>query len=128
MEKITSKEEKIMELFWEHEKLFIREILELIPNPKPHFNTISTVVRSLEEKGYLYHKAYGNSHRYYTNISKEEFKSSSIRSVVSKYFNNSIFSMVSTLVSNKELSADELKELKDLVKKAEKAEKAEKAD
>ncbi|MFI3267642.1 MAG: BlaI/MecI/CopY family transcriptional regulator [Rikenellaceae bacterium] len=122
MKKLTVKEEELMNIFWSHEKLFIREVLEFMPEPKPHFNTVSTVVRGLEDKNYLDHETHGNSHCYYAKISKGNFKELTLKSVVNKYFGNSIFSAVSALVSNKKLSSEELEELKELVNNVEKGE------
>ncbi len=112
---LTAKEEVVMNHFWQHGDLFVRELLEQYGDPKPHFNTLSTVVRGLEEKGYLSHRAYGSTHQYFAIISKEEFRTQSLKSVIGKYYGNSIFSAVSSLVENKELGAEELKELLDLV-------------
>ena len=115
--KLTVKEEEIMNLFWERGSLFVRELLENYDDPKPHFNTLSTIVRGLEEKGFLTHKAYGNSHQYYAQITKEEFKERSLKDVIGKYYGNSVFSAVSALVQREAISADELRELITLVEK-----------
>lgn len=116
---LTAKEEVVMNHFWQRGDLFVRELLELYDDPKPHFNTLSTVVRGLEEKGYLSHRAYGSTHQYFAIISQEEFRSQSLKSVIGKYYGNSIFSAVSALVESKELSAEELKELLDLINQEE---------
>ena len=115
--KLTVKEEEIMNLFWQNGALFVRELLENYDDPKPHFNTLSTIVRGLEEKGFLTHKAYGNSHQYYAQITKEEFKERSLKDVIGKYYGNSVFSAVSALVQREAISADELRELITLVEK-----------
>ena len=73
MEKLTSKEEQAMRVLWEAGKGFVKDLLEIHPHPKPHYNTLSSLVRLLEEKGYVGHKAYGNTHEYYPLISKEEY-------------------------------------------------------
>lgn len=117
--KLTVKEEEIMNLFWGNGDMFVRELLELYSEPKPHFNTLSTIVRGLEEKGMLSHKAFGNSHQYFAAISKDEFKERTLKDVIGKYYNNSIFSAVSALVEKKALSAKELKELINLVERGE---------
>ncbi len=101
--------------FWRRGELFVRELLEEYDDPKPHFNTLSTVVRTLEEKGYLAHKSYGATYQYYPIISREEFSALSLKSVIGRYYDNSIFSAVSALVESNELSAEELKELLDLI-------------
>lgn len=73
MEKLTRKEEELMRYFWERGALFVRELVELWPEPKLHFNTLSTMVRTLETKGYLDHKVFGNTYQYYPTISEKQF-------------------------------------------------------
>lgn len=108
-----------MECFWSRGPLFIRELLESYDEPKPHFNTLSTVVRGLEAKGYLSHKVYGTTFQYYAKFSKEEFGDHSLKSVIGKYYGNSIFSAVSSLVESKELRAEELNELLEMINRGE---------
>ena len=111
MERITGKEEEIMEFFWKEGPLFVKQILEYYDEPRPHINTLSTIVRNLEEKGYLDHRAYGNSYQYYAVISQDEFKKKTLRNVISKYFNNSYLDVVSAFVNEEDISVDELKKL-----------------
>ena len=111
MKKLTSKEEEIMDFFWEKGPLFVKELLSFYEEPKPHINTLSTIVRGLEEKGYIGHKAYGHSFQYFATVSRDDFSTSTLKSVISKYFNNSYLSAVSSLVKEENISVDELKEL-----------------
>jgi len=111
MKGLTNKEEEAMNHFWEHGPMFVKDMLELYPDPKPHFNTLSTVVRGLEEKGYVSHHAYGPSFQYYAAVSREEFSKRTLKSVISKYFNNSYLGAVSSLVEEEDLSLDDLKKL-----------------
>ena len=111
MKKLTSKEEEIMELFWEKGPLFVKELLSFYEEPKPHINTLSTIVRGLEEKGYIGHKAYGNTFQYYATVSRDDFSTSTLKGIISKYFNNSYLNVVSSLVKEEDISIDELKEL-----------------
>ena len=111
MKSLSPKEEQIMEFFWEKGPLFVREMLELFDEPHPHFNTVSTFVRALEEKGFVAHKAFGNSYQYSAVVSREEFKKKTLKGVIHKYFNNSYLGVVSTLVKEEKISVDELKEL-----------------
>jgi len=111
MERLTGKEEEIMEFFWKEGPLFVKQILEFYAEPRPHINTLSTIVRNLEEKGYVGHRAYGNSHQYYAVVSQDEFKKKTLRNVISKYFNNSFLDVVSSFVNEEEISVDELKKL-----------------
>lgn len=111
MKGLTAKEEEIMRFFWEKGPLFVKELLTFYTDPKPHFNTLSTIVRGLEEKGYLSHEAYGNTYRYYALVSQDEFRERTLKGVISKYFNNSYLNAVSTLIKKENISVDELKEL-----------------
>ena len=111
MERLTGKEEEIMEFFWKEGPLFVKQILEFYDEPRPHINTLSTIVRNLEEKGYVGHRAYGNSHQYYAVVSQDEFKKKTLRNVISKYFNNSFLDVVSSFVNEEEISVEELKKL-----------------
>ncbi len=109
--KLTRREEEIMKHYWQHGKMFVRELRELYPEPKPHFNTLSTMVRALEAKGYLGHTAYGNTYCYYPLLSEEEFGGRTIVKTISRYFENSYLSAVSALVKDEKISIEELKEL-----------------
>lgn len=111
MKKLSPKEEVIMNLFWERGPMFVKELLNLYDEPKPHFNTVSTFVRALEEQGYVGHRAFGTSHQYYPLITREEYHKHTVRGIISKYFNNSYMGLVSSLVKDEEISLDELKEL-----------------
>ena len=111
MKRLKAKEEEVMGFFWEKGPLFVKQLLEFYPEPRPHFNTLSTIVRGLEEKGYLAHTAFGNTYQYRAAVSKDEFKRGTLKSVISKYFNNSYLGVVSSLVKEEEISIEELKEL-----------------
>ena len=111
MKKLTEKEEEIMQIFWEKGALFVRDILELFDEPKPHYNTISTVVRVLEEKGFVDHRVYGNTHQYFAKVSRDEYKEKALRNLVFNYFGNSYTNVVSTLIEEEQLSVNELKDL-----------------
>lgn len=111
MKRLTSKEEEILGYFWAKGPLFVRELLDLQEEPKPHYNTLSTIVRSLEEKGYIGYKVYGNTHQYYALISEDEYRKKTLKQVVDKYFDNSYTRVVSTLIEEEALTLDELQEL-----------------
>lgn len=111
MKSLTKKEEEIMGFFWEKGPLFVKQLLEFYEEPRPHFNTLSTIVRGLEEKGFLGHTAYGNSYQYHPIVSKEEFKRKTLRGFIGKYFNNSFLGVVSAFVEEEDVSVEELKEL-----------------
>ena len=111
MKRLTAKEEEVMGWFWEKGPLFVRELLSFYDEPKPHFNTLSTVVRGLEEKGFVGHKAYGNTYQYYATVSRDDYRRGTLRGVISKYFDNSYLGVVSSLVQEEKISVEELKEL-----------------
>lgn len=111
MKGLTAKEEEIMGCFWQKGPLFVKEILASYDEPKPHFNTLSTIVRGLEEKGFLNHNTYGNTYQYYAVVSEENFHKGTLKNVINKYFNNSYLSAVSSLVKEEDISLDELKQL-----------------
>ena len=117
MKKLTRKEEEIMNLFWDKGAMFVKELLELYDEPKPHFNTLSTMVRALEANGYVAHTAYGNSYQYYPVVTREEYAGSSFKGIISSYFNNSYLSAVSALVKEEKITVDELKELIEQIEK-----------
>ena len=95
----------------EHGPLFVRELVALSSDPKPHFNTLSTIVRALEAKGYVAHISFGSTFLYYPVVSEEEFSRSTRGSVSSRYFENSYLGAVSALVEEEKISVDELREL-----------------
>ena len=111
MKRLTAKEEEVMVYFWEKGPLFVRELLSFYDEPKPHFNTLSTVVRGLEEKGFVGHKVYGNTYQYYATVSRDDYRRGTLRGVISKYFDNSYLGVVSSLVQEEKISVDDLKEL-----------------
>lgn len=111
MKALTAKEEEIMGWFWEKGPLFVKEMLTFYDEPRPHFNTLSTMVRILEEKGYVAHRAFGNTYQYYAVVSEADYSKRSLRNVISKYFHNSYLSAVSSLVKEEEISLDDLKQL-----------------
>jgi predicted transcriptional regulator len=111
MKKITQKEEEILNCFWKHGPMFIRELLELQEEPKPHYNTLSTIVRILEEKGYIGYKSYGNTYQYYALMSEDDYRQTSLGHVIDKYFGSSYTRVVSSLIEKEKLSIDELQEL-----------------
>ncbi|MCD8030662.1 MAG: BlaI/MecI/CopY family transcriptional regulator [Bacteroides sp.] len=118
MKRLTAKEEEIMCFFWEKGPLFVKELLTFYDEPKPHFNTLSTIVRGLEEKGFLSHKTFGNTYQYFAILSKGQFSSQTLKGVIRKYFNDSYLSVVSSLVKEEDVSLDELKKLIEEVEKA----------
>lgn len=115
-DQLTPKEEELMHLLWEHGPILISKLVELYPDPKPHFNTVSTVMRRLEAKGFVSHNEIGGSFHYYAMARKEDFRSKSFGDFIKNYFGGSYYGAVSSLVAEDKISADELKELLQLVK------------
>lgn len=111
MQKLTNKEEEIMQFLWERGAMFVKDIVALYDEPKPHFNTVSTMVRMLEAKGFVDHKVFGNTYRYYAIISQEEYSKCVLGNVVTRYFENSYKSVVSALIEEEKISIEELEEL-----------------
>jgi BlaI family penicillinase repressor len=116
MKKLTRKEEELMKILWKLEKAFVKEIIEQYPGPKPHYNTISSLVRLLQEKGIIGYKQYGNTYLYFPLISKEEYRRSFMSQVVTDYFDNSYKSAVAFFVKEKGLSEEEINDLVKLIK------------
>lgn len=111
MKKLTNKEKEIMDLYWQHGPMFVKELLEHYDEPRPHFNTLSTLVRLLEKSGFLDHRQFGNTYQYFPVISEKEYGRQSIAGVIQNYFNNSYLSAVSSFVKEEKISVDELREL-----------------
>ena len=116
MKKLTRKEEELMKILWKLKKAFVKDIVDLYPDPKPHYNTISSLVRLLQDKGVIGYTQYGNTYQYYPLISKEEYRRSFMNQVVSDYFDDSYKSAVAFFVNEKELSDSEIEELIRLIK------------
>lgn len=114
---LTPKEEQIMNMLWTKGPLYVREMVELYPDPRPHFNTVSTTVRILQQKGYVGHNEISGSHQYYAIAQAEDLRSKSLGHIISTYFHNSYLSAVSSLVEEEKISVDELRELIDMVER-----------
>jgi BlaI family penicillinase repressor len=117
MQKLTNKEEEIMHILWNLKKAFVKDVLAEILEDKPHYNTLSTIIRNLEEKGYVSYTAYGNTHQYYPIISKEAYRKEFMNTAIENYFNNSYKNMVSFFAEEQKISAKELREILDLIEK-----------
>jgi len=112
MKELTKAEEQVMQILWQLKEAIVKQILDkMLDDPKPAYNTVSTVVRVLESKGFVDHKAYGNSHVYFPIVSEEDYKKFAFDKVIKSYFNNSYKSLVSYLVKEQKLNLSELAEL-----------------
>lgn len=114
---LTPKEEELMQLLWEHGPILISKLVELYPEPRPHFNTVSTVMRRLEGNGLVGHNEVGGAFHYYAIAKKEDFRRRSFGDFIKNYFGGSYYGAVSALVADDKITADELKELLDLVER-----------
>lgn len=115
MEKLTKKEEEIMYIIWKLKKVLVHDIIDLMPEPKPPYSTVSSVVRILQKKGFVTHKAYGKTHEYYPAISKAKYLKGSFKSLIDRYFEGSYKQMVSFLVEEDNLNDDEAEEIQKLI-------------
>ena len=115
MQKLTNKEEEIMHVIWTLEKAFVKDVLDAFEGEKPHYNTLSTIIRNLEEKGYVSHNAYGKTHQYYPIVSKEDYRKRFFNNAIESYFNNSYKNVVSFFAKEEKISVEELKEIIDLI-------------
>lgn len=114
---LTPLELKVMNSLWKAKKAFVKEILESWDEPKPAYNTISTTIRILEEKGFVGHQAFGRTHQYFPEITKFEYQKSLIGNILENAFSGSATNLVSALLGNDKLNKGDLKEIEDLLKK-----------
>lgn len=116
MEELTKTEERVMQIIWDLGKCFVKDIIEAIDeNPKPPYNTISSVVRILESKGYVAFKAYGKTYEYFPIIKKEDYRKLSFKKIFTSYFDNSLENLLSFMVKEENLSLEEIENLKKLI-------------
>ncbi len=117
IKELTKAEEQIMQVLWDLEKGFVKDVIDQLPEPKPAYNTVSTIIRILETKGFIDHEAFGKSHRYFPVISKEEYKSFATEKLLNGYFSNSVENMFSFFVKEKKLDLKEADEIIKLIEK-----------
>jgi BlaI family penicillinase repressor len=117
IKELTKAEEQVMQILWQLEEAIVKDIIARMPDPKPAYNTVSTVVRVLESKGVIDHKAYGNSHVYYPLITEAQYKKFTFDKMMRNYFSNSYESLVSFIADEKKLGVKELDELTKLIDK-----------
>lgn len=111
MRELTKAEDQIMQILWRLEKAFVKDIIDHLPDPKPAYNTVSTIIRILETKGFVGHKAYGKTHEYYPLIAKEKYTRFYLNTMLKGYFGGSFQNLVSFFAKENNLSAKELEEL-----------------
>ena len=112
MKELTRAEEQIMHVLWEIEKGVVKDILDRLPEPRPAYNTVSTIVRILEKKGFVDHEAFGKTHQYFPRITLNEYRRGFLKSFVNRFFGNSYQEMVSFFASDRKITIQELEEMK----------------
>ena len=117
MKTLTKAEEQIMQVIWSHEKAFLREIIDELPEPKPHQNTVSTILKILVEKEFAGVNVIGRNHQYYPLVNKDTYSKGSMKSLVKKYFEGSFTNVVSSMIKDKNISIEELESLVKQLKK-----------
>jgi len=111
MKQLTKAEEQVMQILWDLQKGYINDILDQIPNPKPAYNTVSTIVRILEKKGFVGYKAYGKTHEYYPLIEKNNYRSFYLKTMIANYFGGSFERLVSFFAKDNDMNIQEMEEL-----------------
>jgi BlaI family transcriptional regulator, penicillinase repressor len=111
LKELTRAEDQVMQILWQLEKGFVKDIVERMPEPKPAYNTVSTIVRILETKGFVNHKAYGKTHEYFPVISKEKYTKFYLNNLIRGYFNGSFQNLVSFFAKENKLNTHDLEKL-----------------
>jgi predicted transcriptional regulator len=117
---LTRAEEQIMQVLWQLERGFVKDVLDQLPIPKPAYNTVSTIIRILEQKGFVGHKAFGKSHEYFPLVSKEQYRSFATEKLMEGYFGNSVESLFSFFVQKKKVDLTEADEILKLIQEMKK--------
>lgn len=126
MKELTRAEEQIMHVLWYLNEAYVKDIIERLPDPKPAYNTVSTIVRILERKGFVGHEAFGKTHRYHPLVAKEDYTQAFLKSFVRNYFDNSYQELVSFFAKDRDLSVGELEEILTALREEIRKQKAEK--
>ena len=122
MEKLTQREERIMRLLWQLKEAVVKDLINEFPDPKPPYTTVSSIIRILESKGYVGHKAYGKTHVYHPLISQDEFRKHSFGRLLKDYFGGSYHQVVSFMVEEEGLEGSEIEQIKAIIEEAERKE------
>ena len=116
MQKLAKREEQIMQACWHLEKAFIKDIIAELPEPRPHYNSVATMVRILEDKGFLNHEIFGNTFRYFPLVSKDDYQKHAFDDMVKQYFNNSYPSMLAYFAKEQKISKEEIDDILEIIK------------
>ncbi len=111
LKELTRAEDQVMQILWALGQGFVKDIIEQMPEPKPAYNTVSTIVRILETKGFVGHKAYGKTHEYYPLITREKYTKFSLNNLIKGYFNGSFENLVSFFAKENNLNTKDIEKL-----------------
>ena len=111
LKELTKAEDQVMQILWKIQKGFVKDIIEEMPNPKPAYNTVSTIIRILETKGFVDHKAYGKTHEYFPQITKEKYTKFYLNNLIKGYFNGSFHNLVSFFAKENKMDAHDIEKL-----------------
>lgn len=120
MKELTKAEDQIMQVLWSLEKAFVKDIVDQLPKPKPAYNTVSTIIRILETKGFVSHKVYGKTHEYYPVITKQKYTKFYLNNLVKGYFAGSLPNLVSFFANENNLRVEEIDQLMEHLKEVKK--------
>ncbi|MBN1939876.1 MAG: BlaI/MecI/CopY family transcriptional regulator [Candidatus Aminicenantes bacterium] len=112
MKELTRAEEQVMQVLWKLDQGFVKDVIDELPEPKPAYNTVSTIIRILEKKGVVSHRAFGNTYEYFPLITKDEYKKKFFKSFLARYFGDSFPDMVSFFAGDRDLSLEDLEEIR----------------
>ncbi len=117
MKELTKAEVQVMQILWKIEKGFVKDIMKYFDSPKPAYNTVSTIIRILEKKGFVAHTVYGKTHEYYPLVSEEDYKKTFLKGIMKNYFGNSFKQLVSFFSKDETISINEMEEIMNMMKK-----------
>ncbi len=123
MKELTKAEEQVMQILWEKKNCFVKEIIAELPEPKPAYNTISTIVRILQSKGFVDHESFGKSHRYFPIVGKDDYRKFSMNNMMQGYFSGSASKLMSFFLKEKDLNTTDLDDLLKIIEDAKKDQK-----
>lgn len=112
---LTKAEEQLMQVLWKMEKAFVKEMIDHLPDPKPIYSTVSTIIRVLEAKGFVGYEAFGRTHRYFPLLSKEQYKKQEAEKLLTNYFDNSVQDMLSFFIKQENLQIKDVEEIERLI-------------
>jgi len=123
MEELNQNEEQIMSIFWNQGELLIRDVLDQLPDPKPHYTTLASTIKNIERKGYLTHRMYGTVNIYKPAVNQEDYSKKSFNRLVAHFFGGSVGNFLSFMVKEKSISDREVKELQTMIDKMDSSKK-----